>query len=93
MHTHGLGMRDEEIWRLWVLPDAEIRPAKIAQLAEQFGYHSVWCSDHDLVTRKAGSDSNELCLAHAGAEPVPNIRVQATASSARSCRAPAFSRA
>jgi len=93
MHTHGLGMRDEEIWRLWVLPAAKMRPAKIAQLAEQFGYHSVWCSDHVLVTRKPGSDSHELCLALAGAEPVPNIRVQVTAYSARSCLAPAFSRA
>jgi alkanesulfonate monooxygenase SsuD/methylene tetrahydromethanopterin reductase-like flavin-dependent oxidoreductase (luciferase family) len=54
MHTHGLGMRDEEIWRLQVLPAAEMRPAKIAQLAERFGYHSVWCSDHILVTRKPG---------------------------------------
>ena len=43
MHTHGLGMRDEEM-----------RPAKIAQLAERFGYYSVWCSDHVLVTRKPG---------------------------------------
>ena len=58
----GLGMRDEEIWRRQVFPAEEIRPAKIAQLAERFGYHSVWCSDHILVTRKPGSDS---------AEPVP----------------------
>ena len=29
-------------------------PAKIAQLAERFGYHSVWFSDHILVTRKPG---------------------------------------
>jgi hypothetical protein len=36
----------------------------------RFGYHSVWFSDHVLVTRKLGSDSNELCLS--GAEPMPN---------------------
>jgi len=88
MHTHGLGMRDEEIWRLQVFPAEEMRPAKIAQLAERFGYHSVWCSDHILVTRKPGSDSNELCLS--GAEPVPNKRLQATANSLRSCVAPAI---
>ena len=41
--THGLGRRDEEM-----------RPAKIAQWAERFGSHSVWCSDHILVTRKPG---------------------------------------
>ena len=49
MHTHSLGIRDEEM---------------------RFGYHSVWFSDHVLVTRKLGADSNELCLS--GAEPVPN---------------------
>ena len=55
MHTHSLGIRDEEIWRLQVLPAAEMRPAKIAQLvAERFGYYSVWFSDHVLVTRKPG---------------------------------------
>jgi hypothetical protein len=70
MHTHDLGIRDEEIWRLQVFPAQEMRPAKIAQLAERFGYHSVWFSDHILVTRKPGSDSNELCLS--GAKPVPN---------------------
>jgi hypothetical protein len=41
-----------------------------AQLAARFGYHSVWCSDHILVTRKPEADSHELCLS--GAEPVPN---------------------
>ena len=46
MPTHGLGMRDEER-----------RPAKITQRAERFGYHSVWFSDHILVTRKPGADS------------------------------------
>ena len=81
MHTHGLGMRDEEIWRLQVSPAEAMRPAKIAQLAERFGYHSVWCSDHVLVTRKPGSDSNELCLS--GAEPVPNNRLQPTPYSVR----------
>jgi alkanesulfonate monooxygenase SsuD/methylene tetrahydromethanopterin reductase-like flavin-dependent oxidoreductase (luciferase family) len=55
----GLGMRDEEM-----------RPAKIAQLAERFGSHSVWFSGHILVTRKPGSDSNALCLSEA--KPVPN---------------------
>jgi hypothetical protein len=43
----------------------EDRPA-----GERLGYHSVWCSDHVLVTRKPGADSNALCLS--GAEPVPN---------------------
>ena len=89
MHTHGLGMRDEEIGRLQVFPAAERRPAKMAQLAERFGSHSVWCSDHVLVTRKPGADAHELCLS--GAEPVPNNSVQATAYSLR-C-APAFGRA
>ena len=88
MYTHGLGMRDEEIGRLQVFPAEAMRPAKIAQLAERFGYHSVWCSDHVLVTRKPGADSNELCLS--GAEPVPNNRLQATANSLRSCVAPAI---
>jgi alkanesulfonate monooxygenase SsuD/methylene tetrahydromethanopterin reductase-like flavin-dependent oxidoreductase (luciferase family) len=88
MHTHGLGMRDEEIGRLQVFPAAEMRPAQIAQLAERFGSHSIWFSDHILVTRKPGSDSNELCLS--GAEPVPNKRLQATANSLRSCVAPAI---
>ena len=72
-------MRAEERGRLQVVPAAERRSAKIAQLAERFGYHSVWCSDHILVTRKPGADSNELCLS--GAEPVPNKGVQATAYS------------
>jgi alkanesulfonate monooxygenase SsuD/methylene tetrahydromethanopterin reductase-like flavin-dependent oxidoreductase (luciferase family) len=81
MPTHGLGMRDEEIGRLQVFPAAERRPAKVAQLAERFGYPFVWCSDHVLVTRKPGSDSHELCLS--GAEPVPNNALQLTASSVR----------
>jgi alkanesulfonate monooxygenase SsuD/methylene tetrahydromethanopterin reductase-like flavin-dependent oxidoreductase (luciferase family) len=81
MHTHGLGMRDEERWRLQVFPAAKTRPAKIARLAERFGYHSVWFSDHVLVTRKPGSDSHERCLS--GAEPVPNNALQPTASSVR----------
>jgi alkanesulfonate monooxygenase SsuD/methylene tetrahydromethanopterin reductase-like flavin-dependent oxidoreductase (luciferase family) len=59
MHIHSLGRRDEEM-----------RPAKSAQLAERFGYHSVWCSDHILVTSKPGADSHALCLS--GAKPVPN---------------------
>jgi hypothetical protein len=88
MHTHGLGMHDEEIWCLPVLPAEEMRPAQIAQLVERFGYHSVWCSEPILVTRKPGADSNELCLS--GAEPVPNNRLQATANSLRSCVAPAI---
>ena len=67
MHTHSLGIRDEEM---------------------RFGYHSVWFSDHVLVTRKLGADSNELCLS--GAEPVPNNRLQATANSLCSCVAPAI---
>lgn len=50
MDTHGLGVRDEEMWRLQVLPAEEMQPVKIAQLAERSGYHSVWFSDHVLVT-------------------------------------------
>ena len=79
LHTHGPGMRAEERGRLQVVPAAERRPAKIAQRAERFGYYSVECSDHSLVTRKPGSASHEFCLA--GAEPVPNKGVQATAYS------------
>jgi alkanesulfonate monooxygenase SsuD/methylene tetrahydromethanopterin reductase-like flavin-dependent oxidoreductase (luciferase family) len=37
MTTHGLGRREEER-----------RPAQIAQRAERFSSHSVWCSDHIL---------------------------------------------
>jgi hypothetical protein len=70
MPTHGLGRRDEERGRRQVCPAVERRPAKVAQLAERFGYHSVWCSDHVRVTRKPGSDWHERYLS--GAEPVPN---------------------
>jgi alkanesulfonate monooxygenase SsuD/methylene tetrahydromethanopterin reductase-like flavin-dependent oxidoreductase (luciferase family) len=77
MPTHGLGRRDEEM-----------RPAKIAQLAERFGSHSVWFSDHILVTRKPGSGSHALC--RSGAKSVPNKRLQATANSLRSYVAPAI---
>jgi putative tryptophan/tyrosine transport system substrate-binding protein len=73
MHTHGLGRRDEERWRLQVFPAAEMRPVKIAQLAERFGYHSVWCSDHVLVTRKPGADSNAADLYRRAATFVDRI--------------------
>lgn len=50
MNTHGLGMRDDEMWRLQEVPATEMRPAKLAQRAEKNGFHSVWFSDHVLVT-------------------------------------------
>jgi alkanesulfonate monooxygenase SsuD/methylene tetrahydromethanopterin reductase-like flavin-dependent oxidoreductase (luciferase family) len=87
MPTHGLGRRDEERGRRQVCPAVERRPAKVAQLAEQFGYHSVWCSDHVRVTSKPGSDWYERYLS--GAEPVPNNALQLTANSLRSYLAPA----
>lgn len=65
-----------------------MRPAQIAQRAERFSSHSVWCSDHILVIRKPGADSHALC--RLGAKPVPNKRLQATANSLRSYVAPAI---
>lgn len=46
MNTHGLGIRDDDDWWLQPVPAKEMRPVKVAQLAERVGFHSVWFSDH-----------------------------------------------
>jgi hypothetical protein len=66
-----------------------MRPAQIAQLAERFSSHSVWCSGHILVIRKPGADSHTLC--HLGANPVPNNPLERTAHRAGVCGPPPVS--
>ena len=46
MDTHGLGMRDENEWRLEPISALEMQPVEIAKLAEASGFHSLWFSDH-----------------------------------------------
>ncbi len=58
MDTHGLGRRDDHDWFLQPTPATALRPVKIAQLAEQHGFHSLWFSDH--VTLPLESESGHV---------------------------------
>jgi alkanesulfonate monooxygenase SsuD/methylene tetrahydromethanopterin reductase-like flavin-dependent oxidoreductase (luciferase family) len=44
--THGIGYRDEMNFFLKSTPIEEMRPVRIAQLAERAGFHSMWFADH-----------------------------------------------
>ena len=44
--THGVGYRDDVNFFLRSVPANEMRPVKIAQLAERAGFHSMWFGDH-----------------------------------------------
>lgn len=54
MPTHGLLYRDEHDAYL-PAPDRHVNVVEVAQLAEALGYHSVWFSDHVLMTRSSDS--------------------------------------
>jgi probable F420-dependent oxidoreductase len=44
--THGIGYRDEVNFFLKSVSMDEMRPVRIAQLAERAGFHSMWFADH-----------------------------------------------
>ena len=50
MDTHGLVIRRENDIYIQEVPAEDMRPVQIAQLAERLDYHSVWFSDHVLMT-------------------------------------------
>ena len=54
MPTHGLLFRDEHDAYL-PRPDRHVDVVEVAQLAESLGYHSLWFSDHVLMTRTSDS--------------------------------------
>ncbi len=54
MPTHGLLFRNEENAFL-PAPDRNVDVVEVAQLAERLDYHSLWFSDHVLMTRSSDS--------------------------------------
>jgi probable F420-dependent oxidoreductase len=44
--THGVGYRDDVNFFLRSVPAEQMRPVKVAQLAERAGFHSMWFGDH-----------------------------------------------
>lgn len=54
MPTHGLLFRNEENAFL-PAPDRNVDVVEVAQLAERLNYHSLWFSDHVLMTRSSDS--------------------------------------
>jgi probable F420-dependent oxidoreductase len=54
MPTHGLLYRNEENAFL-PAPDRNVDVVEVAQLAERLDYHSLWFSDHVLMTRTSDS--------------------------------------
>jgi probable F420-dependent oxidoreductase len=54
MPTHGLLYRDEHDAYL-PRPDRHVDVVEVARLAELHGYHSLWFSDHVLMTRTSDS--------------------------------------
>jgi probable F420-dependent oxidoreductase len=44
--THGVGYRDDVNFFLRSVPENEMRPVEVAQLAERAGFHSMWFGDH-----------------------------------------------
>src|ERR1700687_144622 len=59
--THGIGYRDENDFFLKAAPLEEMRPVRIAQLAEAAGFHSMWFPDH--VCMPTGSSSAHVANA------------------------------
>jgi probable F420-dependent oxidoreductase len=59
--THGIGYRDEMNFFLKSTPIEEMRPVRIAQLAERAGFHSMWFADH--VCMPTGSASAHVANA------------------------------
>jgi probable F420-dependent oxidoreductase len=59
--THGIGYRDENDFFLKSVPLQEMRPVRIAQLAETAGFHSMWFPDH--VCMPTGSSSAHVANA------------------------------
>ena len=54
MPTHGLLLRDENNAFL-PAPDTNVDVVRVARTAERLGYHSLWFSDHVLMTRSSDS--------------------------------------
>ncbi len=59
--THGIGYRDENDFFLKSASPHEMRPVRIAQLAEAAGFHSMWFPDH--VCMPTGSSSAHVANA------------------------------
>ncbi len=67
MNTHGIGATVDGQWTLQHVPASEMRPLDVARTAEHGGFHSLWFSDHVLVTL----DSESL---HTASDPVTGKR-------------------
>ena len=50
MNTHGIGTTVDDQWALQHLPASQMRPLDVARAAEALAFHSLWFSDHVLVT-------------------------------------------
>lgn len=50
MNTHGILTRHGGDAYIEVVPPDQMRPVQVAQLAERWGYHSLWFSDHVTVS-------------------------------------------
>ena len=59
--THGIGVRNEENFFAQSIPGQEMRPVKIAQMAERIGMHSMWFPDHVCmpISSTSGHVANE----------------------------------
>ena len=67
MNTHGIGATVDGQWTLQRLPASEMRPLDVAKVAEAAGFHSLWFSDHVLVTLESES-------LHTASDPVTGKR-------------------
>lgn len=67
MNTHGIGATIDGQWTLQYLDAHEMRPLDVARNAESLGFHSLWFSDHVLVTLESES-------LHTASDPVTGKR-------------------
>jgi probable F420-dependent oxidoreductase len=67
MNTHGVGATVDGQWTLQRLPAEAMRPLDVARTAESAGFHSLWFSDHVVVTLESES-------LHTASDPVTGKR-------------------
>lgn len=67
MNTHGIGATVDGQWTLQRLPATDMRALEVARTAEAAGFHSLWFSDHVLVTLESES-------LHTASDPVTGKR-------------------
>jgi probable F420-dependent oxidoreductase len=71
LNTHGVTNRDDDDWWHQPMPGEEMRPVESAQLAERFGYHSVWMGDHVSLPEESPASVSPV---HLEGQSNPEVR-------------------